>query len=222
MRGRVSVLNRYYNLYMKKAVLFQSAKNCKRKKKIASFEFAKINSPGACISSLTNVLSKAYQAYLTFKLQDTTRMIRTLDIGHLELSLLKSYRLDSHSTPQIYYDEDTHNWSVTEENSSKRKTRRTIILKSFEGSKRMSTVHQQFIGEHSRYTLSASLRMWGNKEKSDPLLLGNFGMGNGFHHHQQHLYQHLQRGTASKTARPVVLWKGETARKKRFEHRKTE
>ncbi|VDK65895.1 unnamed protein product [Cylicostephanus goldi] len=60
--------------------------------------------------------------------------------------------------------------------------------------------------------------MWGEKEKSDPLLLGGFnmGMGNGLHPHKySHLYQGLHQGINGKS-RPVVLWKGETARKKRF------
>ncbi|EYC20141.1 hypothetical protein Y032_0022g469 [Ancylostoma ceylanicum] len=60
--------------------------------------------------------------------------------------------------------------------------------------------------------------MWGDKEKADPLLLGGFnmGMGNGLHHHHSHFYRELNRGINGKS-RPVVLWKGETARKKRFD-----
>ncbi|VDL77419.1 unnamed protein product [Nippostrongylus brasiliensis] len=59
--------------------------------------------------------------------------------------------------------------------------------------------------------------MWGEKEKTDPLLLRGLGMGNGMslHHHPKHLYHHLQEGINGKS-RPVVLWKGDTARKKRF------
>ncbi|XGW10921.1 hypothetical protein V3C99_012432 [Haemonchus contortus] len=58
--------------------------------------------------------------------------------------------------------------------------------------------------------------MWGEKEKTDPLLLGGFGMGNGLHH-PNHIYRQLQRGGINGKSRPVVLWKGDTARKKRFE-----
>ncbi|PIO67326.1 hypothetical protein TELCIR_10928 [Teladorsagia circumcincta] len=58
--------------------------------------------------------------------------------------------------------------------------------------------------------------MWGDKEKTDPLLLEGFGMGNGLHHHPKHLYRQLAQGINGKS-RPVVLWKGDTARKKRFE-----
>ncbi|KAK6733207.1 hypothetical protein RB195_017144 [Necator americanus] len=57
--------------------------------------------------------------------------------------------------------------------------------------------------------------MWGDKEKHDPLLLGGFSMGNNGLHHHSHLYREFHRGMNGKS-RPVVLWKGETARKKRF------